>query len=102
MAVAAVEGSAAVSAAYSPEGFAVAFVDIVLAYLCWTGRRWAFLVAVVVALLAAVGAFPFPPQVRAVGTPFDAAIDALLVLVSLLVLIFGISAYQESSPRPPR
>jgi hypothetical protein len=100
-AVAAVEVSAAYSANLSLEGFIFAFVTSVVAYLCWTERRSAFLVASVLALLTAVGAFPFPPQIRPVGTTFDAATDSLLVLGSLLAFIFGFRAYREMGHPTP-
>jgi hypothetical protein len=98
--VAVVEVSASVSASFAFEGFVVAGLNALLAYLCWTGRRLPFLGASVVALLTAVGAYTFPPQIRSVGTPFQAATDTLLVVGSLLVLLFGFRAYREL--REPR
>jgi len=90
--VAAVE----ITAGTTPGGFAgflFAVANLVLAWLCWTGRRLAFLIALVLALLTVIGAWPFP--FRGVGTPFDAEIEALLIVSSLLVALFGFGAYRE-------
>jgi hypothetical protein len=93
--VAVVEVSASVSASFAVEGLVVAGLNTVLAYLCWTGRKWSYVGASVIALLTAVGAYTFPPQIRSVGTPFQAATDSLLVVGSLLVFLFAYRAYRE-------
>lgn len=74
-------------------GFVFAFANLVLALLCWTGKRLAFLVALLLALLTVVGAYPFP--FRGVGSSFDAEIESLLIVSSLLVVFFGFRAYSE-------
>jgi hypothetical protein len=93
--VAVVEITAAFNPAqFAPEAFIFAFANLVLAYFCWTGRRFAFLIAVALALLTAVGAYPIPLPSRTVDT-FGAEVDTLLVLGSLLVILFGARAYRE-------
>jgi hypothetical protein len=74
-------------------GLVFAFANLVLAWLCWTGKSLAFLIAVVLALLTVVSAYPFP--FRGVGGTFDAEIEALLIVSSLLVALFGFRAYRE-------
>lgn len=74
-------------------GFVFAFVNLVLAWLCWTRKKFALLIAVALASLTVVGAYPFP--FRSVGSQFDAEIETLLILGSLLVVLFGFRAYRE-------
>ena len=74
-------------------GIDFAFLNLVLAWLCWTKKKFAFLIAFVLALLTIIGAYPFP--FRKVGNPFDAEIEGLLIIVSLMVVLFGFRAYRE-------
>ncbi len=76
-------------------GFVFAVANLVLAWLCWTGNRLALLVAVILALLSVIGAYPFP--FRGVGSAFEAEIEVLLIVSSLLVALFGFRAYREAS-----
>ena len=90
--VAAVE----ITAGATPGGFAgfvFAFVNLVLAWLCWTRKKPFILIAITLALLTVVGAYPFP--FRSVGNPFDAEIETLLIFGSLFVVLFGFRAYRE-------
>jgi hypothetical protein len=85
-----------ITAGTTPGGFAgyvIAIANLALAWLCWTGKRFAVLIAIILALLTVVGAYPFP--FRTVGNPFDAEIEALLIVSSLLVALFGFKAYRE-------
>jgi hypothetical protein len=91
-----VAGALEITAATTPgglAGFVFAFANLALAWSCWTGKRLAFLIAAVLGLLTVVGAYPFP--FRSVGAPFDAEIEVLLVVSSLLVVLFGFRAYRE-------
>ena len=75
-------------------GFIFAIVNLVLAWLCWAGKRLALLVAITLAILTVVGAYPFP--FKSAGSPFDVEIETLLILGSLLVIFFGFRAYRET------
>ncbi|MGA2524271.1 MAG: hypothetical protein ABSF65_08995 [Candidatus Bathyarchaeia archaeon] len=74
-------------------GFIFAFVNIVLAWLCWTNKKPAFLIAIALALLTVVGAYPFP--FKSAGSPFDAEIGTLLIVGSLLIALSGFRAFRE-------
>ena len=74
-------------------GFVFAFVNLVLAWLCWTRKKPFLLIAITLALLTVVGAYPFP--FRSVGNSFGAEIETLLILGSLFVVLFGVRAYRE-------
>ena len=74
-------------------GVVFAFVNIVLAWFCWTRKRPAFLIAIVLSLLTVIGAYPFP--FRSTGSPLDAEIEALLIIGSLLIVLLGSRAYRE-------
>lgn len=76
-------------------GFVFAFVNLVLAWLCWTRKKPAFLIAIGLALVTVVGAYPFP--FKSAGSPFDVEIGTLLILGSLLVILFGFRASKEIS-----
>ncbi len=85
-----------ITASATPGGFlgiVFALVNLILAWLCWAGKKPALLIAIVLSLLTVVGAFPFP--FRSVGDPFDGEIEALMILGSLLVVLFGSRAYRE-------
>ena len=79
-------------------GFIFAFANLVLAWICWTRKKPALLIAIILALLTVVGAYPFP--FRSIGNPFDAEIETLLIAVSLLVVLFGFRAYREMRQLP--
>jgi hypothetical protein len=96
--VAVVEITAATTPAhYAVEGLIFGVVNLVLAYFCWIERKTSFLIAIVVALITAVGAYPYPQPFRTVDTPFGAEVDALVILSSLLIVLFGMRAYREAS-----
>jgi hypothetical protein len=96
--VAAVEITASTTPAqYAIEGIIFGALNLVMAYLCWINRKSGFLAAVALALITAIGAYPYPPPFRTVDTPFGAEVDALIILGSLLVALFGTRAYRESS-----
>jgi hypothetical protein len=96
--VAAVELSAATTPAqFAAEGILVGLMNLILACLCWTGRKPAFLVAVGLALVTTIGAYPYPQPFRTVDTPFGALVDALVIMGSLLVVLLGLRAYREPS-----
>jgi uncharacterized membrane protein len=83
--VAVVEITAATTPAhYAVGGIIFGGVNLVLAYSCWIGRNLSFLIATVVALITAVGAYPYPQPSRTVDTPFGAEVDPLVILSSLL------------------
>jgi hypothetical protein len=74
-------------------GFVFALVNAVVAWLCWTRKKFAFLIATVLSLLTVVGAYPFP--FRGVDSAFDAEVEGLLIVGSLLVALFAFRAYRE-------
>jgi hypothetical protein len=96
--VAAVEITASTTPTqYAIEGIIFGILNLVIAYFCWTNRKSGFLAAVALALITAVGAYPYPQPLRTVNTPFGAEVDALVILGSLLVALFGTRAYREAS-----
>jgi hypothetical protein len=74
-------------------GLVFAVANLVLAGFCWAGTKVAYLAAIILALLTVVGAWPFP--FRGIGSPFDAEVEALLIVSSMLVVLFGLRAYRE-------
>jgi uncharacterized membrane protein len=82
---------------YAVAGIILGVLSLVMAYFCWTNRKFSFLAAVALALITAVGAYPYPQPFRTVDTPFGAEVDSLVILGSLLVALFGIRAYREAS-----
>jgi hypothetical protein len=96
--VAAVEITASTTTAqYAIEGTIFGTPNLVIAYFCWANRKSGFLAAVALALITAVGAYPYPQPFRTVNTPFGAEVDALVIVGSLLVALFGTRAYREAS-----
>lgn len=79
-------------------GAIVGVLNLVIAYFCWKLKRFAFAAAVILNLIVAIGAFPYPPPSRTVETPFGALIDALVILWSLLTVFFGYRAFRELRP----
>lgn len=75
-------------------GYVFAIANLVLAWLCWAKKKIANLVAAILALLTVVGAYPFP--FRSVGDSFNAEIETLLILSSLLVALFAFRAFRET------
>jgi hypothetical protein len=69
---------------------------LVIAYFCWTNRKSGFLAAAVLALITAIGAYPYPQPFRTVDTPFGAEVDGSVILGSLLIALFGTRAYREA------
>jgi hypothetical protein len=95
--VAAVEITASTTPAqYATEGIIFGVLNLVIAYFCWTKRKTAFLVAVAIGLITAIGAYPYPQPLRTVNTPFGAEVDALVILGSLFIVLFGTRAYREA------
>jgi hypothetical protein len=82
---------------YAIAGIVFGTLNLVIAYFCWINRRFGFLAAVALALITAIGAYPYPQPLRTVDTPFGAEVDALVILGSLLVALFGTRAYREAS-----
>jgi len=97
-----VVGAVEITAGATPGGFAgfvFAAVNLALAWLCWKRKKPALPFAITLAILTVVGAYPFP--FRGVGDPFQAEIETLLIIGSLLVVLFGFRAYRETRlPQP--
>ena len=69
---------------------ALAIVELVLAYACWTRRKWGFLASASSAIVVAGLAF---------GILYSPVGD-LLLLLQLQVVLFAYRAYREPIPLP--
>lgn len=76
-------------------GLVVGSLGLVLAFLCWQGRPWAFLAVIVLGLTVAIGALPYPPPYRKEDTPFGAFVDAMVIVSQLSAAFFAFSSYRR-------
>jgi hypothetical protein len=88
-------GAIAGSSSHVTEGSVVVVLDLIVAYLCWNGRKSGFVSTIVLGLLVAIIAFPF--LFGGEQTPFGALIDALVILSALMTVFFGYRALREIS-----
>ncbi len=75
-------------------GFAMAAVYLVLAYFCWNEKRWAFLIAFVLAIVNVAGTVAFTPTEGA-ATALQAVVGVFILVPQLLLLFYSMRAYRE-------
>ena len=77
--------------------FAVLY--LILAYVCWTQKRWGFIVAIVLAVIAAVGSVAFDLSTGFASSAFEALSNgAFLIVPQLILILFSLRAYRELAP----
>ncbi len=80
-------------------GFAVyaavifAALDLILAFMCWKLKPWAFVGAIVLNSILAFAAFPESPGNEA--TPYGAFIDAILITSALWIAFLSYRSFRE-------
>ncbi len=71
----------------------IAILNLVIAFMCWRLKAWAFIAAIALSLLLAIVAFPESPGNEA--TPYGAFIDSMIIISALWVAFLGYRSFRE-------